>query len=134
LCITTYWNSYAGRNAQEILNEYYMGNYEVEPMVSWGNGGPKRASGKSDIISTLLQVYPNPARDYFIVQLSMPNFVGSHQLQVIDASGKLIYQVAITNSREQLAIDAQQWSSGTYHILLLTEGKVIETKEINIVR
>lgn len=130
----TYWNSYAGRYAQEILNEYYAGEYEIEPMVSVGSGGPKSSRIASNDVASLLNVYPNPTIDYVIVQLHLPNFIGKHQLVVTDATGKLVHQVAITAAQQQLAIDVQQWSSGTYHVTVMNEQKVIETKEINVVR
>jgi hypothetical protein len=46
----------------------------------------------------------------------------------------IIAILAITNSHEQLAIDVQQWASGTYHIVIMKEVRVIETTEINMVR
>lgn len=129
-----HWNSYAGRYAQEILNEYYAGEYEIEPMVSVGSGGPKSSRIASNDVASLLYVYPNPTSDYIIVQLSMPTFIGKHQLVVTDASGKLVHQVVITNAQQQLAIDVQQWSSGNYQVVVMKEQSVIETKGINVVR
>ena len=128
-----HWNSYAGRYAQEILNEYYAGDYEIEPMVSMGSGNPKSLHISPNDVKSLMNVYPNPTSDYLIVQLSLSTFIGRHQLVIADATGKQVYQAAITNAQQQLAIDVQQWSSGTYHVTVMNEQKVIETKEINVV-
>ncbi len=130
----TYWNSYAGRYAQEVLNEYYAGDYDIEPMVSIGSGNPKSTRITNIDVASLLKVYPNPTSDYFIVQLALQSFVGKHQLVVTDATGKLVNQVSITNAQQQLTIDVQQWTSGAYHITIMNEQKVIETREINVVR
>jgi hypothetical protein len=128
------WNSYAGRYAQEILNEYYAGEYEIEPMVSEGSGDPRSSRIANSDVASLLNVYPNPASDYFLVQLALPTFVGHYQLIITDATGKLVRQLSITNAQQQLAIDVQQWSSGSYQVTIVKDQKVIETKEINVVR
>ena len=129
-----HWNSYAGRYAQEILNAYYDGEYDIEPMVSVGTGSPKSSRFATEEHQSILNVYPNPASDYFIVQLSLQTLIGKHQLVVADATGKLVHQAAINQAGQQLAIDVQQWSSGTYQVTIMNEQKVIETKEINVVR
>jgi hypothetical protein len=130
----THWNSYAGRYAQEILNQYYGGEYDIEPMVNWGIGGPKGSRIATGDVASLLKVYPNPTSDYVIVQLTIPGIMRNHQLVISDATGKLVYQLGITNAQQQLAIDVQQWSSGTYQVAIINELTVIESKEINVVR
>ena len=130
----THWNSYAGRYAQEVLNEYYQGEYEIEPMINRGSGGPKSSRSSLDELESFLKVYPNPTSEYFIVQLSLLTMVGKHQLAITDVTGKLVHQAAITNGQQMLAIDVQQWSSGSYQVVIMKEGAIIETKEINVVR
>jgi Secretion system C-terminal sorting domain len=130
----THWNSYAGRYAQEILNQYYGGEYDIEPMVNWGIGGPKGSRIATGDVASLLKVYPNPTSDYFIVQLALPSFIGSYQLVITDAIGKIVHQASITTMQQQLAIDVQQWASGTFQISVMNGGSIIETKEINVVR
>lgn len=134
LIADNHWNSYTRRYAQEILNEYYEGNFEVEPMVSAREGGVKRTNFAKDDLISVVQVFPNPASDYFIVQLALPTFVGEHQLLITDTNGKQMYRTQLVSGKQQLAISVQEWASSMYYVTIMKENTQIETKGINVVR
>jgi Secretion system C-terminal sorting domain len=125
---------YAGNLAQQILNEYYNGDFDIEPAVSMGDPNLRSAKLNSSEMVSVLSVYPNPTSDYCIVQLAIVGSGENHSLIVTDASGKLMYRQNIVDVKQQLAIDVQSWAAGLYHVSLMVEGKVVETTEIDVVR
>ncbi|MFN0030738.1 MAG: T9SS type A sorting domain-containing protein [Flavobacteriales bacterium] len=125
---------YAGNLAQQILNEYYGGDFDIEPAVSLGDPNLRSAKLNASEKVSVLSVYPNPTSEYCIVQLQLLEFNGKYSLSIVDAQGKVVYDTNIINAQQQLAIDVKMWSSGAYYISLLKDGSVVETKEINVVR
>ena len=64
---------------------------------------------------SLVQVYPNPAKEYITVKLSYAP--GNYIIQVTDAAGRGLEQVSINGSSE-LKLDARKWSKGIYFLNL----------------
>jgi rhamnogalacturonan endolyase len=77
-------------------------------------------TGTGDFESKPLMAYPNPARDYLVVD----NLQGSGTLAVFDASGKQILSRNITSVNETLNVS--NWPQGGYFIRI-TEGKTVKT-------
>ena len=131
---TSNWNSYAGRYAMEILNALYDGQFEIDPMVSGGAGNTKSTRTNDDEVRSSFHIYPNPTSDYFIIQMSFQIMLGIHQLVITDATGKQVHQESITNEGQQFSIDVRKWASGVYRVTIQNDTKLIETKEIYVVR
>jgi len=71
-----------------------------------------------------IQVYPNPAGDYF-------NVVSSERLariSVMDVTGRILTDV---NNNTQGKIDISNLSQGVYIVKLETENGVVSTHKIN---
>jgi hypothetical protein len=134
LIAETHWNSYAGRNSMEILNAFYDGQFDVEPMISSGNSSAKRTETYKGSMMSGLQVFPNPSINYFVVQLAIVAFYGKHELVVSDSNGKLIYKSVIQDSKQQVAIDAQHWANGAYQVSIVKDDQPIVTKTVHVVR
>jgi hypothetical protein len=129
-----HWNSYAGRSAMEILNAYYNGEYDTEPMLSSGAGGAKRTRETGETLHSQLHIYPNPASDYLLVQMDLLTSISEQELLVTDSNGNQIYAVKIQDAKQQIAIDVQNWANGSYIVSIFNEGHMLESETIHVVR
>jgi hypothetical protein len=128
-----HWNSYAGRNAMEIHNLYYDGQYDIDPMISSGAKNSKRSGATTTQTLTVLRVYPNPANDYVLVEVFQEFSKPGQAVVVVDSYGKQIYQTSIQNASHQLKIEVGHWAAGNYQISLLQNDRVIESTTIHVV-
>ena len=68
---------------------------------------------------------PNPTNDLSFVDYNF-DAVKSIQVQVFDLSGKLILETSPTLQNDgQIKIDAKQWASATYQVLIKVDGKFL---------
>ncbi|MFN0030736.1 MAG: T9SS type A sorting domain-containing protein, partial [Flavobacteriales bacterium] len=125
---------YAGNLAQQVLNEYYGGDFDIEPAVSLGDPNLRSEKVNTSTEISLLKLYPNPASDFCIVQLSLSIIDENYSLRVTDVNGKLILQQKIVDTKQQIAIDMQTMSAGTYFITALNGEEVLQTKELNVIK
>jgi len=128
-----HWNSYAGRNAMEILNLYYDGQYDIDPMINSGAKNSKRSGAITTQTLTVLRVYPNPASDYVLVEVSQEFSKPGQAVVVVDGNGKQVYQKSLQNASQQLKIEVGQWAAGNYQISLLQNDRVIESTNLHVV-
>jgi Secretion system C-terminal sorting domain/SprB repeat len=125
---------YAGNLAQQVLNEYYDGDFDIEPAVSLGDPNLRREVVNLKEEISILNVYPNPASDYCIVQLSLASIDNDYSMNITDANGKLIWQQKILDAKQQIAIDMQALAGGSYHVSVLHGEQVLQTTQLNVVK
>lgn len=84
--------------------------------------------------SYLGQSRPNPATGTASIQYSnLP--AGAHaQLFISDANGKMIKQIALSSNSGNVNLDVSSLSTGTYTYSLLIDGKLMDSKSLQIVR
>ncbi len=81
-----------------------------------------------------LKVYPNPAKDYIIVEYTLDSDIGQSLLQLTDISGKIIYSQDIVGLKDQKHIDIRHIQAGNYMLSLLVNKTVLETVKVSIVK
>ena len=84
----------------------------------------------------LKQNYPNPFNSTTIIKFSIPkkSFV---QLRIYDVLGKIkevVVNEQLHPSEYETAVDASNYSNGTYFYQLIADGNVIETKKMVLVK
>lgn len=91
------------------------------------------------------QVYPNPVRDYVMIELNemkqdTPE-ISSRQLQIedktilvhiVDLQGKVMQTAALDNGERSIAISVNNFENGIHFILIESDGKIIERRKIII--
>ena len=77
-----------------------------------------------------LSVYPNPARDYFVIDFNF-NSDTDVRLEVLDIVGKLLEQNTMQYSVGKRTFDAGKFESGIY-LLRFTNGKTQQIIRVNI--
>ncbi|WP_282043797.1 T9SS type A sorting domain-containing protein [Winogradskyella flava] len=79
-----------------------------------------------------LHAFPNPAKDSLKIEMKL-NILDPLEIQIIDATGKIIYQKSFTidDSKFSFAIPTTAWEEGTYILHCIQSNKKI-TKKIMI--
>jgi hypothetical protein len=79
-----------------------------------------------------LNVYPNPAKDYFIIRYELDNTYADAIISITDISGRGIKEMKVTTMRDYLLIPTGEIKAGTYIVKLILNGKVSGTQKVNI--
>jgi len=80
-----------------------------------------------------LRVYPNPSKDYVIVEF-VTEITKNSLLVINDSYGQLIKSVQLNSCRDQLVLDTRGWSPGIYVVSLQSDDKTTESCKFSIVR
>lgn len=81
-----------------------------------------------------IEVFPNPAKDYIIIEYTLEQESEQAYLQLSDLSGKVIYQENISGLKDQKHIDTRSYKAGNYILSLISNQKVLETTKLSIVK
>ena len=79
-----------------------------------------------DLEDSMVKTYPNPASDYFNLELTAEN-IGA-QVEVFDANGRLLFSKKSTGLITR--VDMKEWISGVYFYSILNKGIEISAGEI----
>lgn len=80
-----------------------------------------------EIASENLQVFPNPAKDYLMIQFESQEL---QQIRILSLKGELVYTTNQIKSNSQLNIDVQNWASGIYLVQGVKANKAVFSKKI----
>ena len=81
-----------------------------------------------------INIAPNPTADYTIVQYVLEESMKNAQLQITDLSGKIISTQTLKQKQDQQLIDIRNYKSGIYLLSIITNGKVLETVQLNVTK
>lgn len=75
--------------------------------------------------SEIIKIFPNPTSDF--VQIQLPNNYLNNTLKIVDLSGKVIKDCAISNNSK---ISIEELDSSTYVFILVSNGKVVKVQKV----
>ena len=111
----------------------------IEPILQAGSGGGKMLYGigantKNQSSSSDIQfkVYPNPAKDYFIIDYFLLEGNTSAIIGINDITGKLVKNINIHDKQNQIVVETKDLQSGIYYISLMTNNSISKTVKIAI--
>ena len=127
-------NNKANAYARNVLMVYDTLTYEeVIQFPSFLKSGPvipipaqKTAERNS------LTVYPNPAKDYFIIRYELDNSYAEAVIRITDLAGKNVREFNVTTTRDYLIVPTEGINSGIYVVKLILNGNEVGTQKINI--
>lgn len=90
-----------------------------------------QTQGIEDPLKVAVRVYPNPARDSVTID---PGDIRIRSLQVLDATGKLIYSEDIRSPSGILTIPCGAWPSGVYVVRIQSQGDEPSIQNIPFIR
>lgn len=112
--VTMEWDTVPGGN--DVWDFIGMHDCECDPSSAVEN------SFKED----LLDIYPNPARDYLHVNAEMPY----RELILYDASGREIFREEYVSGQVNSVIGTEQFPSGLYHLRIKFQDRIQTEKVI----
>lgn len=129
--------NFPGAWTRDILIAVGLMNYE-EPIVSESTFKSSRKSRyhwtNSHLITSDLKVFPNPARDFIIIEYNKSNKEDQTQILIINSQGIKIDSYFLGKNQDQKIISTGGMQSGTYIIQLLVNGCAKESKKVIITR
>jgi hypothetical protein len=84
--------------------------------------------------SSKLNIFPNPAKTYFIVEYSMDRLYYESLLIMTDISGKHIKSFDVTCRQNQIVVPVDNLPAGIYILQLVDGRNILESKKISITR
>jgi hypothetical protein len=75
-------------------------------------------------------VFPNPFSNAFAINYNIPKESKKAVFQLYDVYGKLVYQIGLTTSVNQLQVVASSLKAGIYVASLVVDGAIIKTEKI----
>lgn len=91
-----------------------------------------KLTGTSPLQTNLIKVYPNPVKDYLIIDFGNYMSLAGYEITIFDAVGKSVYSSSINKQLESL--DINKWSGkGIYYLRIFDkQGNRIENRKIVI--
>ena len=87
--------------------------------------------GYKDNIITL---YPNPAKDYLIVEFTFEGLSNNVKLQILSADGKTVKQLDIADNEKKAVIYVGGFASGVYTLALFNGNKMLSHEKFNVIK
>lgn len=93
-------------------------------------------NGASEVSSTKIniRVYPNPARDFFRVDYTLPPNLDHVQLELLDARGSYLKAYKMAANNETMIVPVSDLQSGIYFYIVRFGQSVSETHKIMVVK
>ncbi|MCX6257953.1 MAG: S8 family serine peptidase, partial [Bacteroidia bacterium] len=125
----------AGTLARNIVYLIDSVNYEESVLMPNPQNQNKSYYNKSIEGNAKLEVFPNPALKYFIVDYSIPTDIfQSAQLSITDASGKVVIQRVLLEKENQIFFETGSLSSKEYQCSLYCGNKLVASKKFVVVK
>jgi hypothetical protein len=108
---------------------------DLKAMVISGNQNAIISSPSGGGVSSLAQNIPNPFSNTTTINYSLPQNSLSAQIIITDKSGKVLKQVNVSgNGKGSVQVNAATLLSGAYQYSLLVDGKLIDTKQMELLK
>jgi hypothetical protein len=91
-----------------------------------------KLTGTSPLQTNIIKVYPNPAKDYLVINFGNYSSMAGYEINIFDISGKSVYSSTINKANE--TIDLNTWTvKGVYFIKIIDKSNnQIENRKIVI--
>ncbi len=83
----------------------------------------------------MMQLYPNPAKNYLICEYEIVGEFTEASLNIIKSgSGKSLYDLKLNQAQDAKTIDLRELSTGNYIIVLMVDGHQVATGKFSIAK
>ena len=117
--------NYAASTARGILRHLNGGDTYKEPIPAppTPNTQRKVVRSKNNAVVTakILNVFPNPAKDYLTITYALPESATKRTLEVIDPNGRLVYTQTISDNNNSLILSVTDYPA-TWYLCRISEG------------
>ncbi|NCA86861.1 MAG: T9SS type A sorting domain-containing protein, partial [Clostridia bacterium] len=88
----------------------------------------------SSTAPSVLEVYPNPAKDYVMIKYAADEQSSKRTLEIRNLKGELIREVPMTQAENTITVITRGWNAGTYVVSLAINGKTTESTKFTIIQ
>jgi len=81
-----------------------------------------------------LKIFPNPAKDYFILSYNLTGLQGNFNVEIINSEGKILIRQILDSTINQIVISTSLLPSSPYTLRLMNENSSIETLKFIILK
>jgi hypothetical protein len=125
--------------ARNLLIAQGVLDYEEEVIIPESNKSSFAQQEAEDLEEALeahnyLTLFPNPAKDYLIIEYQLEMEYADASLQIFDQKGILLQTIAATYIQDQKVIPTTDLKAGTYFIRLSFNGREMEKKKFTVIR
>ncbi len=121
----TFDPSVSGQGTFSLLYDYMDGNGCSATDTKTVN--VSLCTGVTELTSTNISIYPNPARDAFNVMMDA-SLINNTTIELYDAIGKLVIAEKVVNVQTTIKIDTL--AKGIYTVRIVSEGKQVSQRII----
>jgi hypothetical protein len=82
----------------------------------------------------ILQIQPNPAKDYLIVTWEMDKLSANLVLMISSLDGKIIKEIPVNGNSNQKVVDTSKLQAGIYIVSLHSQNQLIDSEKISIIK
>lgn len=127
----------AGKKAAAVLNEYYHEGHFTPAFYQESTALPRSSRVNSNVQEeiALMQLYPNPAREYVQVFIHSTGIRKENlMIRILDMNGKTVSNLQLVPQQCNFIIDTQGISAGRYVISLLAGENELDSQILQIVK
>ena len=128
------WKTVYLGSGLEMLSNAETRNQIIKISHDWFGGYPWtgiKPAGRSNQ-PWLGQNYPNPANDHTTIVLN--NITKEMTLEVIDVTGRVVLKEKVGAGSSTIVINTSGLNSGMYFYRIISDGRVLDTKTMQVVR
>lgn len=104
-----------------IIPEVLKSSEAIEPDNKFGSDAPE-----------ILNIFPNPANDFIVVDFNTDGNNGIVLLSIIDLNGKPVFAEVQNEIRNQRVINTRDWNAGVYLVTISVNGSTIKSRKLTI--
>jgi hypothetical protein len=105
------------------------------PDTSLKQAKKKKFRGVKEFGNTsILKIFPNPARNYFIVKINITENYFQGLIKLYEGNGKMLQLRAFTGKQDQIVISTANLNSGLYLLILEIDGKQAGRAKVTIIK
>lgn len=97
-------------------------------------GGPTSIVKSNTTTNTMPNAYPNPTSTQITIPYTLTNNDTKGKINIYDINGKILREYNVDNTFENLILDTQEFSAGTYYYNLTSNSGVSDAKKIIVIK
>ncbi|MBC8486893.1 MAG: T9SS type A sorting domain-containing protein [Bacteroidetes bacterium] len=79
-----------------------------------------------------LTIYPNPAKDYFIIRYELDNSYAEAVIHITDMTGRNVKEFNVMATRDYLIVPTSELNNGIYVVKLILNGKEAGIQKVSV--